>query len=66
MGFRGTKTLPDQQLILAMEMCDTSLGDVIEARMDAFMGPLEAKKIKKVREIDILNRTFSSKNLAFF
>lgn len=47
-GYRGTKIMADQQVALAMEHCDTSLGNILEMRMDNDMGPLESNKILKV------------------
>lgn len=47
-GYRGSKTLADDRLILAMETCDTSLGDQIEARVESSLGPLASEKIKKI------------------
>lgn len=47
-GYRGSKILSDDRLILAMETCDTSLGDQIETRVERSLGPLESKKIKKM------------------
>lgn len=47
-GYRGSKTLNDDRVILAMETCDTSLGDLIEQREELMAGPLEASKIHKV------------------
>lgn len=40
--------LNDERIILAMETCDTSLGDLIEQRFDLSVGPLEPSKILKV------------------
>lgn len=51
-GYRGSKTLHDDRIILAMEICDTSLGDLIEQREELLAGPLEAAKICKMA-IDI-------------
>ncbi|XP_055326134.1 lymphokine-activated killer T-cell-originated protein kinase [Sitodiplosis mosellana] len=53
-GYRGSKTLNDERVILAMETCDTSLGDLIEQRDELSAGPLEPPKILKVC-IDICN-----------
>lgn len=64
MGYRGTKTLSDERLILAMETCDTSLGDQIEARVEQALGPLESKKIKKM-SLDICNALDYLHNTAF-
>lgn len=47
-GYRGSKTLNDERVILAMETCDTSLGDLIEQRNEMSAGPLEPSKIFKV------------------
>lgn len=38
----------DGRIILAMENCDTSLGDVLEIRLDKSEGPLPVTNIKKV------------------
>lgn len=40
--------LPNEQVALAMEHCDTSLGQVLETRFDENEGPLESKRILKV------------------
>lgn len=53
-GYRGSKTLNDERVILAMETCDTSLGDLIEQREELSAGPLEPPKIMKVC-IDVCN-----------
>lgn len=53
-GFRGTKTLAENQVILAMETCDTSLGDLIEQRSELAAGPLEPTKLRKL-SMDICN-----------
>lgn len=47
-GFRGSKVMPNQQVVLAMENCDTSLGNVVEIRSEESLGPLESSKILKV------------------
>lgn len=47
-GYRGSKTLNDERVILAMETCDISLGDLIEQRDEQCAGPLEPAKILKV------------------
>ena len=47
-GYRGSKVLADKRVILAMENCDTSLGDVLQSRHDEASGPLESLKIKKM------------------
>lgn len=47
-GYRASKTLNDERVILAMETCDTSLGDLIEQRVQMSAGPLEPSKILKV------------------
>lgn len=47
-GYRGSKTLNDERVILAMETCDISLGDLIEQREEQSAGPLEPAKILKV------------------
>lgn len=53
-GYRATKTLPQNQVVLAMETCDTSLGDLIEQRDDMAAGPLEPMKLRKLC-LDICN-----------
>lgn len=53
-GYRATKTLAQNQVILAMETCDTSLGDLIEQRHELAAGPLEAIKLRKLC-LDICN-----------
>lgn len=53
-GYRGSKTLNDDRVILAMEQCDTSLGDLIEQRDELSAGPLEPSKILKVC-LDVCN-----------
>lgn len=47
-GYRGSKTLNDERVILAMETCDTSLGDLIEERDQLAAGPLEPAKMLKL------------------
>lgn len=47
-GFRGLPNTQDGRTALAMEVCDTSLGDRLEARHEGGAGPLEAKRIGKV------------------
>lgn len=47
-GYRATKTLENGKTILAMETCDTSLGDLLEEREELGKGPLEPAKIRKV------------------
>jgi len=47
-GFRGSKVMPNQQVVLAMENCDTSLGNVVELRSEESLGPLESHKILKM------------------
>lgn len=48
MGFRGVKLMANEQVALAMEHCDTSLGQVLETRMEEDNAPLESKYILKV------------------
>lgn len=58
------KTLPDDRLVLAMETCDTSLGDLIEARVESSLGPIESKKIKKM-SLDVCRALDYMHNEAF-
>lgn len=53
-GYRGSKTLTDERVILAMETCDISLGDLIEQRSEQSAGALEPQKILRV-SIDVCN-----------
>lgn len=47
-GFRGFPATKDGRTTLAMESCDTSLGDILESRKDQDLGPLPAVSILKV------------------
>lgn len=47
-GFRSYTQAPDGRFNLAMEKCDTSLGDLLETRVENDLGPLELKHIKKM------------------
>lgn len=51
-GFRGLPNTQDGRTALVMEVCDTSLGDMLEARHEGGSGPLEAKRITKVRNLN--------------
>ncbi|KAH8396153.1 hypothetical protein KR222_004139 [Zaprionus bogoriensis] len=47
-GFRGVITSPDGVDTLALEMCSTSLGSILEERHDEDLGPLPAKNTFKM------------------
>lgn len=47
-GFRGMPDTKDGRTSLIMEVCDTSLGNILETRHEDGAGPLEAKRITKV------------------
>ncbi|XP_039292785.1 lymphokine-activated killer T-cell-originated protein kinase [Nilaparvata lugens] len=47
-GFRGFKVLDDGRTALAMEKCSECLGDMIEQRYEAKLGPYPAENIYKV------------------
>lgn len=63
-GFRAAKTLPDDQIALAMERCDTSLGDLIESRVENSLGPIESIKIKRM-SLDVCKALDYLHNQAF-
>lgn len=46
-GFRAYKKGPDGRNILALEICDSSLADILEKRLEDEMGPLPAEKIHR-------------------
>ncbi|XP_059609906.1 lymphokine-activated killer T-cell-originated protein kinase homolog [Phlebotomus argentipes] len=46
-GFRAYKKGPDGRNILALEICDSSLADILEKRLEEDMGPLEVPKIAR-------------------
>lgn len=48
-GFRGLPATKDGRTTLAMESCDSSLGDILEKRKDENLGPLPAESILKVQ-----------------
>lgn len=45
-GFRDLNTMKDGRTCLAMEDCQTSVGDILEIRFDETLGPLPANQIK--------------------
>lgn len=45
-GFRDLNTMTDGRACLAMEDCQTSVGDILEIRYDDCLGPLPADQIK--------------------
>ncbi|XP_030378618.1 lymphokine-activated killer T-cell-originated protein kinase [Scaptodrosophila lebanonensis] len=47
-GFRGVVKSPDGVETLALEMCNTSLGSILEERHDEDLGPLPAKNTFKM------------------
>ncbi|XP_055524524.1 lymphokine-activated killer T-cell-originated protein kinase [Wyeomyia smithii] len=53
-GYRGFDSLEAGQNYIAMEYCNTSLGDLLEQRYDGNLGPLEAPKIQRMA-LDTLN-----------
>lgn len=52
-GYRGFDTLEAGKQFIAMEYCNTSLGDLLEKRYADGLGPLEAPKIQRMA-LDIL------------
>ncbi|XP_055615418.1 uncharacterized protein LOC129761704 [Toxorhynchites rutilus septentrionalis] len=52
-GYRGFDTLEAGKKYIAMEYCNTSLGDLLEKRYDQNLGPLEVPKIERMA-LDIL------------
>ncbi|XP_038104459.1 lymphokine-activated killer T-cell-originated protein kinase homolog [Culex quinquefasciatus] len=52
-GYRGFDTLEAGKEYIAMEYCNTSLGDLLEKRYNDGLGPLEAPKIQRMA-VDIL------------
>ncbi|XP_053698236.1 lymphokine-activated killer T-cell-originated protein kinase homolog isoform X2 [Sabethes cyaneus] len=53
-GYRGFDSLDAGQEYIAMEYCNTSLGDLLEQRYEQKLGPLEAPKVKRMA-LDTLN-----------
>lgn len=53
-GYRGFDSLEAGKEYIAMEYCNTSLGDLLQARYDTGLGPLEAQKIQRM-SLDVLN-----------
>ncbi|KXJ83674.1 lymphokine-activated killer T-cell-originated protein kinase [Aedes albopictus] len=53
-GYRGFDSLEAGKEYIAMEYCNTSLGDLLQTRYDEGLGPLEAAKIQRM-SLDILN-----------
>lgn len=51
-GYRGLPSTKDGRTTLAMESCDTSLGDILENRKDQDLGPLPAESIMKVYKVN--------------
>lgn len=64
-GFRGEGKTKDGRVCLAMETCDTSLGDLIEKRRDADLGAFPVENILAVAEglCSALNYLHHEKNL---
>lgn len=52
-GYRGFDSLEAGKEFIAMEYCNTSLGDLLEKRYSDGLGPLEAVKIERMA-VDIL------------
>lgn len=52
-GYRGFDSLEAGKEFIAMEYCNTSLGDLLEKRYNDGLGPLEAPKIQRM-VVDIL------------
>uniref|UniRef100_A0A1Q3FVN7 Putative dual-specificity protein kinase n=1 Tax=Culex tarsalis TaxID=7177 RepID=A0A1Q3FVN7_CULTA len=52
-GYRGFDTLEAGKEYIAMEYCNTSLGDLLEKRYSDGLGPLEAPKIQRMA-VDVL------------
>lgn len=53
-GYRGFDSLEAGKEYIAMEYCNTSLGDLLQARYDEGLPSLEADKIRRM-SLDILN-----------
>lgn len=53
-GYRGFDSLEAGKEYIAMEYCNTSLGDLLQTRYDEGLGPLEARKIQRM-SLDTLN-----------
>ena len=53
-GFRGFDKLKDGKNYIAMELCDISLGNLLENRFENDLGPLESMKTKRMIK-DVLN-----------
>jgi PDZ-binding kinase len=61
-GFRAFVKAVDGRDCLAMEECDTSVGDLIESRSDDGLGPFPAENIRRValdvaKALDYLHKT---------
>jgi PDZ-binding kinase len=61
-GFRAFVKAVDGRDCLAMEECDTSVGDLIESRSDDGLGPFPAENIRRValdvaKALDYLHNT---------
>ncbi|XP_058826067.1 serine/threonine-protein kinase 3 [Topomyia yanbarensis] len=53
-GYRGFDSLEAGKEYIAMEYCNTSLGDLLQLRYDNGLGPLEAHKVQRMA-LDTLN-----------
>ncbi|XP_058444404.1 lymphokine-activated killer T-cell-originated protein kinase homolog [Malaya genurostris] len=53
-GYRGFDSLEAGKEYIAMEYCNTSLGDMLQERYDEGLGPLDAQKIQRMA-LDTLN-----------
>lgn len=53
-GYRGFDSLEAGKEYIAMEYCNQSLGDLLQARYNDGLGPLEAPKIQRM-SLDVLN-----------
>lgn len=53
-GYRGFDNLEAGKEYIAMEYCNTSLGDLLQARYNQGLGPLETRKIQRMA-LDTLN-----------
>lgn len=53
-GYRGFDSLEAGKEYIAMEYCNTSLGDLLQTRYNDGLGPLEARKIQRM-SLDTLN-----------
>lgn len=65
-GFRALKQLNDGRECIAMELCNISLGNLLETRLEDTLGPLPAKNILKVTNFRLDSNPVYIKNSTFF